>query len=97
MEDTLNSKGQVVILGLMLAVAAIVLALALIPAINQATGNARINMNCSLPSSDSPVENISISPYTSATCVSNDFTMPLFFMTCIAVAGIALLGRIIFS
>lgn len=85
----MNGKGQVIMVGLMLAVLLVILSLSLAYPVYQATENARTSMNCTT--------DFNLSMGTQAACVSTDFSLPIFIGTVLAVAGVAMLGRIYFD
>lgn len=89
----MNSRGQMVFYGFMLAVTIIVLALALAGPVMTATNGARdtaVNngMDCA---------NSSIDIYTKAACTSTDLTLPYFIGGLIAIAAVVLTAKIYFD
>jgi len=90
-----NSKANVTIYGIMLALTIIILALALAGPIRESTDNARnesdgdtIGMDCG---------NESISDFTKAACVATDINLFYFIGGLIFLAGVIISARIIFS
>ena len=90
-----NSKANVTIYGIMLALTIIILALALAGPIRESTDNARnqtdgdtIGMDCG---------NESISDFTKAACVATDLNLFYFIGGLIFLAGVIISARIIFS
>lgn len=79
-----SKKGQVMILGIMLAVMAFLCALIFIPALKQGIDTARdpSHLDCT---------NSSISIGTSGTCIAVDFFLP-FFIGAVLLAGISYIG-----
>ena len=91
----MNNQGQVVFLGLMLAIVIIILALALAPAVKEANDIARnestdtsIGLNCS---SDT------ISDYDKAACTSSDLTLFYFVGMLIFIGGAVLAAKIVLT
>ena len=88
------NKGQVVFMGLMLAVVIIVMALALAPVLKLATDSARngtdwiggTGLNCT---------NTSLSDYDKGACTIVDLTAPYYIGALIALAGIIFVAKII--
>ncbi len=91
----MNKKGQTAIVFFMIGLVVAILALALAPAVKQATDTARnqssnnsVGLDCS---------NNSISNFDKATCVVTDITLPYFIGFLLLLAGAIVLGRIIFQ
>lgn len=82
----MNNRGQVVFFALMLGIVVVLLAMALVPVVNQVVGETRnattdtqVGLDCS---------NTSISDYVKSQCIITDVTTPYFFF---GLVGIALL------
>lgn len=91
----MDSKGSILIYGLMLSIVIIIMALALSPAVSEATTNARnvtvgdtLGMDCS---------NSTISDFNKATCVVTDLSLFYFIASLIFIAGGILTAKIVFS
>ena len=90
----ISNKGQVVFLGLMIAVTVIVLALALAYPLKQATDSAR-NQSDWIGGKGLDCSNSSISDYDKGACTIIDLTTPYFIGALIAIAGIIFVAKII--
>lgn len=88
-------KGQVVFLGLMIAVTIIVLALALAPATNEITKGVMNTTNSLGEASGMDCSNASISDYDKGACTLIDLTVPYFIGGLLALAGIIIFARIV--
>ncbi len=95
----MNSKGQVIFFGLMLAIVIIILALGLSGPVKQTIDNVRANstttdgvesigMNCT---------DASISNFQNAACITTDLTIFYFIGGLIFLAGIILSSKILFQ
>lgn len=83
----MNKKGQAAVLAFMLAVTTIILALAWAYPVNEATTNAQTSMNCSGTTDD----------FVKAGCWVNDIGQAYFIGGIIAIAGVIILGRALFT
>jgi hypothetical protein len=84
----LTKKGQVIFYGFMLMVTVFILILALTYPVKEATTNARTNMNCS---------SSTLSDYDKAACTEIDLTLPYFIVGVLAIGGVMLGAKVIFS
>ena len=91
----MNKKGQVVFYGMMVGLAVIILALALAPAVQQVTTDARnvtngdtLGLDCS---------NSSISNYDKAACYTTDFSLFYIIGSIILIGGGIIVAKIIFT
>ena len=86
----MNNRGQVIMVGMMIAVVLTILAISLAFPLQETIDGAMTDMNCS----DGVVGVANFSIDTQATCIATDFSLPIFIGTILAVAGVAMLGRI---
>lgn len=87
----LNNKGQVVFYALMLGIVVVIIALALVPVVNQFTTEARnvtddthVGLDCS---------NSSISDFQKSQCVLTDAATPYFFFGLIGIALLVMFAK----
>jgi hypothetical protein len=79
----MNNNGQAVMVGLMIAMAVIVLLLGSIGTYNQVTAEAQTSMSCTTTTD----------AYVQAGCLISDVSVPYFFAAILGLAGLGLLAR----
>jgi len=92
----MNSKGQVVFYGMMLAVIIMVLALALAPVVKDFTDSAR-NTTTNIGGQGLDCSNASISDYDQGACMIVDLTLPYFIGCLVFIAGVVIIAKIVFE
>jgi len=90
-----NKKGQIVFVGLMLAIVTIVFAIAVAPAMTDWNNNLRNQTNEIGEASGMDCSNASISDYDKGACAIMDVTTPYFIGGLIALAAIIIAAKLI--